>query len=140
VDARGFEEYVGLDITPSLLKSARDTFNVENLIYADARQLPLRDQSFATAYTKDLLLHLKEEDAVKVLKELVRVGIQAFVAWGISVYTGETLLYTPLEDKQVITMLDDFWANRFSRKKLNMHCTVGKIIEGTSITEVKKKR
>lgn len=140
VDAGGFTEYVGVDITPSLLRAGKLMFNVGNLVYADARHMPFRDNTFKTSFAKDLLLHLKPIDAMRALGELVRVGEKTFIAWGIMVYTGKKMLYTPLKDRRVICMLDGYWANRFSEEDLYSHgFVVGPVIEGTSITEVSRK-
>jgi len=136
VDAGGFGEYVGLDVTAPFLRSARFDYGVGNLVLGDARCLPFRDGCFATAYCKDLLLHLEWGDTLAVLGELVRVGRRAYVAWGVA---ADGSAYTPLDDREDFAMRSGFWHNRFSRQLLNRHFRIGEVVEGTSITEVMKK-
>jgi len=131
---------VGLDVTPSFIDMAKQ-YGAEHLIIGDARNIPVRDKAVTTSYTKDLLLHLPYGDAVKVIRELLRVGRRSFIAWGIGYDRGGRRVYTPVEsDKDVIRRSGGFFYNRFSRKKLNRICRIGEVKHGTSITEVKEKR
>ena len=136
VDAGGFEDYVGLDVTAPFLEAARFTYGVDNLVLGDGRSLPFRDGCFATAYAKDLLLHLEWGDALKVLGELVRVGRRSYVAWGVE---RDGSVYTPLPDRDVLKMRSGFWYNRFSRQRLNTYFSIGEVVEDTTITEVNGK-
>ena len=132
VDAAGFKEYVGLDVTASFLEAAK-TYGAGNLVLGDGRHLPFRDRCFPTAYCKDLLLHLEYEDAVKVIAELVRVGRRAYVAWGVE---RDGSLYTPLPDREIRRMRSGFWYNRFSRQQLNRVFHIGNVEENTTITRI----
>ncbi len=136
LDGEAFEDYVGIDVTPSFIRSAKFDYGVESLILGDARFLPFREKCFSTSWCKDLLLHLSWEDAIKVLHELVRVGKKSFVAWGVEYIGDERREFTPLEDREVITKKSGYFYSRFSRRKLNKHFGVGPVIEGTTITEV----
>lgn len=100
VDSNFFEQYVGLDVTPSFIHEARRR-GVGNLILGDARHLPIRDKAFMTSYCKDLLLHLSFKDALKVLLELLRVGMKTFVAWGFEYLKSGTLIYTPIQPRKM---------------------------------------
>lgn len=196
-DGNLYVDYVGIDITPSFIRSGKEN-GVCNLIIADARNLPLLTKSIKTSYCKDVLLHMTFDDVLIVLKELLRVGHETFVAWGIEYIGGERLgktknrtpvkkiYYTPFipnkfpmkfvrknrkrgmlnyKDGEIYHMpkrhaaypwwktvegeefkiktrgsrKKGFWYNRFSREKLNQHCRIGSVIDGTSITEVKEK-
>lgn len=139
VDSTLFNQHIGVDVTPSFIKSARQ-HGARNLIIGDARSLPIRKKAVQTSYCKDLLLHMSFNDSLKVIRELLRVGRKTYVAWGFGYDKGNLKTYTPIDKpNHSIVMRSGFWHNRFSRKTLNLHFIIGSVIKGTSITEVKRK-
>jgi ubiquinone/menaquinone biosynthesis C-methylase UbiE len=71
--------YVGLDITPEYLEIARAKFPEFKFVEGDARKMPFEDQSFGVSFSNNLLLHLTPEDAVSVVREMLRVSKRAVV-------------------------------------------------------------
>jgi ubiquinone/menaquinone biosynthesis C-methylase UbiE len=64
---------VGLDISPNLLKTAKDKLKANhNLILGDAEQLPLRDSVFYRVYSITLIQNIPDKE--KAVTEMKRVS------------------------------------------------------------------
>lgn len=61
-----------VDVTHSMLESARKLHGIENLIVADGAQLPLRDSSFSLVCCAQMLHHVP--DPMPLLREMARVA------------------------------------------------------------------
>ena len=67
------KDYVGMDFTLKFLKTAKQNRKELKVVHGDARQLPFVDNSFDSAYCKDVFDHLAPEDYKKVILEMWRV-------------------------------------------------------------------
>ena len=129
IDAAGFGEgYVGLDITPSFLRAARFTYGVHNLILADGRCLPIRDNTFKTTYARAILVHYLLEDTRRFIEELCRVGQTSYVVW--------SKKYMPTDESVVNQNSLGFWWFTPDAADLEEQFQIGPPKGNTSITEV----
>jgi len=67
---------VGLDVWLPNLKFSKNHSIYDDVILADARFLPVKDNSFNTVCACEVLLHIQKERGYSVLKELERVSNQ----------------------------------------------------------------
>lgn len=125
------EEYVGLDITPSFLRAARFVYKVHNLILADGRHLPIRDNAFKTAYAKSILVHYLLEDAFNFIEELCRVSETSYVVW--------SKRHMPSDEASSHQSTFGFWWFKPSLADLEKRFRLEPPKQGTSITEVNLK-
>ena len=74
------ESYIGIDISPSLIKAAREYAPKHKFLIGDASSLPFEDDSFEYAFCVSLLEHLHSlEDTRDILREMLRVTSQKVV-------------------------------------------------------------
>ncbi|MBA7468150.1 hypothetical protein ES707_03391 [subsurface metagenome] len=66
--------YVGIDITPKFIRSAKQDYGVPNVVLGNALHLPFKSNSFPTVYCKDLLEHMPPGLYRNVLREMIRVA------------------------------------------------------------------
>ena len=132
IDASGFGDgYVGLDITPSFLRAARFVYGVQNLILADGRSLPIRDNAFKTTYARALLVHYLLEDAHRFIEELCRTGRTSYVVW--------SKKYVPTDEEAASRSGLGFWWFTPNAADLEEKFQLGQPKGNTSITEVSLK-
>lgn len=132
IDAPGFGDgYVGLDITPSLLRVARFVYGVQNLILADGRSLPIRDNAFKSTYARDLLMHYLLEDALRFIEELCRTGKTSYVVW--------SRKYMPTDEEVISRNFLGFWWFTPDAEDLEERFWIGPPKGNTSVTEVNVK-
>jgi ubiquinone/menaquinone biosynthesis C-methylase UbiE len=70
LDQIGSERKVGVDLSISMLKIARDRGCPAQLILADGGRLPFRDRSFTSVISQDTIVHFK--DPMSMTREMVR--------------------------------------------------------------------
>jgi ubiquinone/menaquinone biosynthesis C-methylase UbiE len=70
LDEIGSERKVGVDLSISMLKIARDRGCPAHLILADGGRLPFRDRSFTSVISQDTIVHFK--DPMTLSREMVR--------------------------------------------------------------------
>lgn len=128
VESLGFEDYVGVDITPSFLKTARK-YDVD-VVRCDGRYLPFRDKSFKTCYSKELLPHYQFEDALVFIKEMIRVADKVYSVWGKG--------YVPSTNPKS-EVKQGFHYNRFDIRELRKYCDIEFIKNGTTTTLISPK-
>lgn len=128
-------DYVGVDVTFNLVKSGHFDYLVEKVVRCDGRFLPFHDKCFDTAYSKDLLLHYKWENAVKFIDEMFRVANTVFVAWGLAGYN-----YYPSNDPIEIHGIDGFYYNRFSLAQVKQRYNIKSVSNNTSISLIEEKK
>lgn len=68
------DEYVGVDITPEMLRRARRYYPEEEFILGDIRSLDLPSSSFDLVFCWSVLIHLPLNQFSLALKELSRVS------------------------------------------------------------------
>jgi len=66
-------KYVGLDLTKKFIDSSKEMYPGIELHEANALNMPFADDSFDTVCCKDLLEHLKPQDAQSLIREMWRV-------------------------------------------------------------------
>lgn len=147
-DAESFKDYVGLDITRSFLRAAHFTFGVSEVIRGDARRLPFRDKVFETTFSKDVLVHYPQEEGMKIIWEMIRVGRRTYVAWGLEHPERVDELakrglrpegiYNFIPGKPVrFKNVKGFHYNRYDLTQLEKHFKIIPVGDGTSITFIK---
>ncbi|WP_224985092.1 methyltransferase domain-containing protein [Geomonas agri] len=75
-------QVTGLDLNSRVLEIAREYasgYPEIKLLVADALQLPFRDHSFDIVLCSKTLHHLKEPEAVTVMREMLRVARRGFI-------------------------------------------------------------
>ena len=65
---------VGVDVDELRLEYARRTYPGSKFLLADAAKLPFMDKEFDTVMIPDILEHVEQEHAQKIINEAVRVG------------------------------------------------------------------
>jgi ubiquinone/menaquinone biosynthesis C-methylase UbiE len=70
LDQIGSERKVGVDLSISMLRIARDRGCSAHLILANGGRLPLRDRSFTSIVSQDTIVHFK--DPMSLTREMVR--------------------------------------------------------------------
>ena len=66
-------QYVGVDLTYKLLAGALKHTPDVPVVQGDGKKLPFQNESFASVYSKDMLVHLPPDAYKKVLEEMWRV-------------------------------------------------------------------
>ncbi|SEQ86063.1 class I SAM-dependent methyltransferase [Natrinema salaciae] len=66
-------DVVGLDLTPSFLRAARDSDSTASLVRGDMRRLPFGDGSVDGIWSSASFLHVPRSDAAPTLREFRRV-------------------------------------------------------------------
>lgn len=92
------KDYLGIDVSPILIKVARIMNPKHKFKVADAQKLNFKDKSFDNVICKSVLEHLpSEEIAKKVIKEMVRVcKKQLQIAWHTLPHNKETQIMRPI--------------------------------------------
>jgi ubiquinone/menaquinone biosynthesis C-methylase UbiE len=76
------DQYVGIDISKALVEEAENKHPLHKFYVMDGRVISEKDNSFDFVYCKAVLEHVpSEEDALKIFKEMLRVGKIILVAW-----------------------------------------------------------
>lgn len=148
MDYAGFREkgYHGVDITPSFIESAVNTYGVprECLTLCDARHMPFPDKSFKSGYIRDVLLHYPTAEMPPFIDEMLRVCEVGYVSWG----GFGSRSFAPTYNPQQTTMTDEevkrwgehekFYYTAPDRAFLEKRYKLT-FIEGTFITRVELK-
>lgn len=66
------DNYIGIDISKKTLKKTKRRF--KNLILADARYLPFKDNIFDLIISIEVITHINKRDWEKIFKEISRVS------------------------------------------------------------------
>jgi len=77
------EDYIGVDVSPVLIESAKKQSLGYNFSIADARKLPFEDKSFDNVFCVSVIEHQScAEDAKKIISEMIRVAKkQVLIGW-----------------------------------------------------------
>lgn len=114
---KGKKQYVGIDFTHKFLETARKQHKDVIVVHGDVRHLPFTDNSFSTAYTKDVLIHLGPGDYKTVLTEMWRVAKNQIL-----VVIGSSLSQTDTDYKIYIQFKDQpecglFFSNTYNKQE-----------------------
>ena len=140
LDVKFYEDYVGIDVTPEFIKSARRKYNDARLVLCDARYLPFRDKVFKTAFSKGVVIHYPQEDGEKMLHDMIRISNITYIAWGIPIIgPGRGENYLPSYTSKFFVSNAGFHVNRYDLKELEKNFKIYPLEEGTSVTLIREK-
>lgn len=140
LDATHFKHYVGIDITQEYIDVARNVYNLTSVYCCDARDIPFDDETFETAYAKDLLVHYPQADGTKIMKEMLRVANTVYVAWGIGIASfNKGINYMPSDKPFTSKNKHGFWYNRYDIRELNKTFRLTHVDPKTTVTLVEYK-
>lgn len=107
-------EVLGLDFNRKVLVETKNIYPKCHRVAASAMALPFRDKSFDVSFSSGLLIYFNNEDALKIIKEQVRVTRKLalfFVHNKTNIWEIPTVKIRSIKDKL-------FRFRRFSKKEL----------------------